>query len=58
MRAGTVAVLLSLEPAIAAVVGFALLGQRLTVAETLGAVLVVLASIGALWGGVARGPTG
>lgn len=58
MRAGTVAVLLSLEPAIAAVVGFALLGQRLTVAETLGAVLVVLGSVGALWGGTARGPTG
>lgn len=58
MRAGTVAVLLSMEPAIAAVVGFALLGQRLTVAETLGAVLVVLASVGALSGGVARGPTG
>jgi inner membrane transporter RhtA len=58
MRAGTVAVLLSLEPAIAAVVGFALLGQRLTVPETVGAVLVVLASIGALSGGVARGSTG
>jgi len=57
-RDGSVAVLLSLEPAIAAVVGFALLGQRLTLAETAGAVLVVLASIGALSGGVARGPTG
>ena len=58
MRAGTVAVLLSLEPAIAAVVGFALLGQRLSVAETLGALLVVAASIGALRGGAARGRTG
>ena len=58
MRAGTVAVLLSLEPAIAAAVGFALLGQRLTLAETAGAVLVVLASVGALSGGAARGPTG
>jgi inner membrane transporter RhtA len=58
MRAGTVAVLLSLEPAIAAVVGFALLNQRLTLAESAGAVLVVLASVGALSGGFARGPTG
>lgn len=58
MRAGTVAILLSLEPAIAAAVGFGLLGQRLTTGEALGALLVVVASMGALSGGVARGTTG
>lgn len=55
MRAGTVAVLLSLEPAIAAAVGFGLLGQRLTIAETAGAMLVVGASVGALAGAHPRG---
>jgi inner membrane transporter RhtA len=58
LRAGTVAILLSLEPAIAAAVGFGLLGQRLTAAEALGALLVVCASIGALSGGLTRGTTG
>ena len=58
MRAGTVAILLSLEPAIAAAVGFGLLGQRLTAGEALGALLVVVASMGALSGGVTRGTTG
>jgi inner membrane transporter RhtA len=48
MRAGTVAVLLSLEPAIAAAVGFVLLGQTLSAGEALGALLVVTASVGAL----------
>jgi inner membrane transporter RhtA len=48
MRAGTVAVLLSLEPAIAAAVGFALLGQTLSAGEAIGAMLVVTASVGAL----------
>lgn len=44
----TFAVLMSLEPAIAALAGFAVLGQRLTAVEWVGIGAVVLASAGAV----------
>jgi inner membrane transporter RhtA len=48
LRAATFGILLSLEPAIAAAIGLAALGQRPTVAETAGVALVVAASAGAV----------
>jgi inner membrane transporter RhtA len=45
---GVFGVLMSLEPAVAATVGFIVLGQNLTAVELAGIVLVVLASAGAL----------
>jgi inner membrane transporter RhtA len=47
MRAATYGVFMSLEPAIAAVVGFLLLGQRLAPLDLLAIGLVVIASAGA-----------
>jgi inner membrane transporter RhtA len=47
MPTATFAVLMSLGPAIAAIAGFVVLGQRLTVTEALAVVLVVAAGIGA-----------
>jgi inner membrane transporter RhtA len=47
MRAATYGVLVSLEPAVAAVVGVVLLGQTPTAVEALAIALVVIASIGA-----------
>lgn len=47
MRSGTYSVLMSLEPAIAALVGFALLAQVLSTAEVGAIALVALASAGA-----------
>jgi inner membrane transporter RhtA len=44
-------VLMSLEPAVAALVGFVVLGQDLTATELLGISLVVAASAGALGSG-------
>jgi inner membrane transporter RhtA len=44
---GVFAVLMSLEPAVAALAGFLVLSQGLSLRDTLGIVLVVLASIGA-----------
>ena len=41
-------VLMSLEPALAALIGFVGLGQDLSAAETAGIALVVVASIGAI----------
>jgi inner membrane transporter RhtA len=47
LEPGTVAVVYSVDPAIAAAVGFLALGQRLTVPQLCGLVAVVVASIGA-----------
>ncbi len=44
-----VAVIYSLDPAIAAVVGFVALGQTLTGVQPLGMAAVILASLGAIW---------
>jgi inner membrane transporter RhtA len=52
---GTFGVLMSLEPAVAALVGLAVLGQDLSAREVLAIWLVVIASAGAL--GSARAPT-
>lgn len=49
VRASTYGVLLSLEPGIAAVMGFAILGQRLTVLEVAGILAVAAAAAGAGW---------
>ena len=55
LHTGTFGILLSLQPAIAAVIGLAVLGQGLRATEVLAIGLVVIASVGAL--GRARGPT-
>jgi inner membrane transporter RhtA len=47
--ASTFSILLSLEPAAAALMGLAILGQHLTPAELLAVLLVVIASAGASW---------
>jgi len=52
---GTFGILVSLQPAIAALVGFTVLGQDLSATEILAVALVIGASIGAL--GRARVPT-
>jgi inner membrane transporter RhtA len=49
-----VAVIYSLDPAIAGLVGFVALGQTLTGAQLLGMAAVVVASIGAVWGAGTR----
>jgi inner membrane transporter RhtA len=51
-----VAVIYSLDPAIAGLVGFVALGQTLTGAQLLGMAAVVVASIGAVWGAGPRPP--
>jgi inner membrane transporter RhtA len=51
LAVGTFGVLMSLEPAVAALVGFVILGQDLTATELLGISLVVAASAGALGSG-------
>jgi inner membrane transporter RhtA len=51
LAVGTFGVLMSLEPAVAALVGFVLLGQDLSAGELLGISLVVAASAGALGSG-------
>jgi inner membrane transporter RhtA len=48
LATGTFGVLMSLEPAVAALVGFVVLGQDLSAAEVVGIALVVVASAGAL----------
>jgi len=50
----TVAVIYSLDPAIAGVVGFVALGQTLTGVQLLGMAAVVVASIGAVWSSAPR----
>jgi inner membrane transporter RhtA len=54
LRKATFGVLMSLEPALAALVGLAVLGQGLSAAETIAIAMVVTASAGAL--GTARAP--
>ncbi|NLE73970.1 MAG: EamA family transporter [Actinobacteria bacterium] len=49
VRASTYGVLLSLEPGIAALMGFVILAQRLTVREIGGIVAVIVAAAGASW---------
>jgi inner membrane transporter RhtA len=49
VRPSTYGVLLSIEPAIAAVWGFVILSQRLAVRELFGIVAIVLAAAGAAW---------
>lgn len=49
-------VMMSLEPAIAALVGFLLLSQGLAAAQILAIALVVAASAGALWSSRAPAP--
>ncbi|MFJ8793657.1 EamA family transporter [Streptomyces sp. NPDC102462] len=48
LPASTFAVLMSLEPALAAAAGFLILGQALTVTQSLAIALVIAASIGAI----------
>jgi inner membrane transporter RhtA len=55
IRKGTFGVLMSLEPAVAALVGLAVLGQGLSTTEVVAIALVVAASAGAL--GTAAAPT-
>jgi inner membrane transporter RhtA len=54
LRKATFGVLMSLDPALAALVGLAVLGQGLSAAEAIAIALVVAASAGAL--GTARAP--
>jgi inner membrane transporter RhtA len=54
LRQGTFGVLMSLEPAVAALVGLVILGQDLSATESVAIALVVVASAGAL--GSARAP--
>lgn len=56
VRAATYSVLLSLEPAVAALSGFLILGQRLTVTELLAVGAVVVAAAGASWRDVRAEP--
>lgn len=55
VRAATYGVLLSLEPAVAAVAGFAVLGQRLSLVETAAIAAVMAAAAGASWTGRPEG---
>ncbi|MFJ6562869.1 EamA family transporter [Streptomyces sp. NPDC091412] len=54
LPASTFAVLMSLEPALAATAGFLILGQSLTALQTVAIVLVIAASMGAVRTQVAR----
>lgn len=54
VRAATYGVLLSIEPAMAALTGFLILGQRLTIAEGVAIVAVMVAAAGASWEGGRR----
>ena len=49
VRAATYGVLLSIEPAIAALTGFVILGQRLTLVEVAAIAAVMVAAAGASW---------
>ncbi len=55
VRAATYGVLLSIEPAVAALMGFLILGQRLSPVEVAAIVAVVIAAAGASW---VSGPRG
>ena len=54
---GTFGVLMSLEPAVAALIGLIALDQRLATVDALGIALVVVASAGVLGASAARAPT-
>jgi inner membrane transporter RhtA len=54
---GTFGVLMSLEPAVAALIGLVALDQGLAAIEVLGIALVVVASAGVLGTSVAQAPT-
>jgi inner membrane transporter RhtA len=54
---GTFGVLMSLEPAVAALIGLIALGQGLATVEVLGIALIVVASAGVLGAAVASPPT-
>ncbi|MFF1694760.1 DMT family transporter [Streptomyces sp. NPDC058257] len=56
LPASTFAIMMSLEPAIAAVAGFLVLNQALSVNEALAISLVIAASIGAVRTQIGRGP--
>jgi inner membrane transporter RhtA len=56
VRPSTYGVLLSIEPAIAALWGFVILSQRLAVREVFGIVAIVLAAAGAAWTSAADVP--
>ena len=51
LRASTYGVLLSLEPAVAAVTGFLIASQKLSPFEILAIVMVMIAAAGASWTG-------
>ena len=55
VRASTYGVLLSIEPAVAALAGFVVLGQRLTAAEAAAMAAVIAAAAGASWTSGAAG---
>ncbi|WP_073946104.1 EamA family transporter [Streptomyces kebangsaanensis] len=55
LPASTFAILMSLEPALAATAGFLILGQSLTAPQTVAIALVIAASMGAVRTQVARG---
>lgn len=57
VRAATYGVLLSLEPGVAAVMGFAILSQRLSLLEIVGIVAVAAAAAGASWTAARRPAT-
>src|SRR3954451_23152914 len=54
---GTFGVLMSMEPAVAAVIGFVALGQDLAAVDIAGIALVVVASAGVLGGDITEAPT-
>jgi inner membrane transporter RhtA len=54
---GTFGVLMSMEPAVAAVIGFVALGQDLAAVDVAGIALVVVASAGVLGASVSEAPT-
>jgi inner membrane transporter RhtA len=56
VRPSTYGVLLSIEPAIAALWGFVILAQRLAVREVFGIVAIVIAAAGAAWASTADIP--
>ncbi|NLE10275.1 MAG: EamA family transporter [Actinobacteria bacterium] len=58
VRASTYGVLLSIEPAIAALMGFLILSQRLAYREIAAIAAIVVAAAGASWTAASRRPTG
>jgi inner membrane transporter RhtA len=56
VRPSTYGVLLSIEPAIAAIWGFVILGQKLSLREVLGIATIVAAAAGAAWTSAADAP--